>query len=100
MSTYTFSTSFPTEITSMSDLLGDNWSLKSYGSKTIKFTADNTLHLQNATWSKMYKRSMFNLSGKLSGVEKYFSSCYSPNILDIGITLNCEGLYMGENGDF
>jgi len=48
----------------------------------------------------MYKRSMFNLSAKLSGVEKYFSSCYSPNIFNVGITLNCEGLYMGENGDF
>jgi hypothetical protein len=48
----------------------------------------------------MYKRSMFNISAKLSGIDKYFSSCYSSNIFISGITLNCEGLYMGENGDF
>ena len=100
MATYTSITYFPSEIKSMADLLGNNQTLKTYGSKTIKFTDDNTMHLQNATQTKMYKRSMFNLSGKLSGIENYFSSCYSPNIFDVGITLNCEGLYMGENGDF
>ena len=100
MAIYRFREIFPIEITSMADLLGSNQNLKSYGSKTIKFTADNTMHLQSASWTKMYKRSMFNISGKLSGIDKYFSSCYSQNILDVGITLNCEGLSIGKNGDF
>ena len=101
MATYTFSTYTPsTKLNSMGELLGDNWNLKSYGSKTVKFTGNTKMHLQSASQVKMYKRSMFNISGKLSGVDKFFSSCYSANIFDAGITLNCEGLYMGENGDF
>lgn len=101
MSTYISSSYTPTtKLNSMAELLGENQNLKSYGSKVIKFNENTKMHLQSATQLKMYKRSLFNISGRLSGVDKFFSSCYSSNIFDAGITLNCEGLYMGENGDF
>lgn len=100
MRVYTFTEYFPSDINSMSDLLGENWTLKSYSSKSVKFTQSNYLNFKSGTQVKMYKRSLFNISGKLSGIEKYFSSCYSPNILDVGITLNCEGLSTDEGADF
>ena len=100
MATYTFSTYTPTKLKSMTELLGNNQNLKSYDSKTIKFNQNTSMNLQSASQIKMYKRSSFNITGKLTGVDKFFSSCYSTNIFNAGITLNCEGLYMGENGDF
>lgn len=80
-----------------SELLGENQNLKSYGSKTVKFVGDNKMHLQSATQLKMYKRTLFNISGKLSGIDKYFTSCYSANIFDAAITLNCEGNIAGDD---
>lgn len=81
-------------------LLGSNQTLKSYGSKTMTFNSEMDMNVESATQSKMYKRSMFNISASLDGINGQFSSRYSANIIDVSITLNAEGITGGTHGDF
>ena len=81
------------------ETFGSNQTLKNYNSKTISFN-DMTMYVQNATWSKMYKRSMFNITANLEGINQQFASCTAPNIFDVSITLNADGLKFGPNGLF
>lgn len=84
----------------LGSILGTNQTLKSFGSKTMKFNNDMSMYVESAAWSKMYKRSMFNISASLDGINAQFSSCYAPNIIDVSLTLNAEGITGGVNGDF
>ena len=84
----------------LSKIVGENQNLKSYSSKNIKFTNDNSIYYQTASQVKMYKRSMFNIACQLSGIESYFSSEYSSNIINIGLTCNSEGLNIGNDANF
>lgn len=84
----------------LGSIFGENWTLKTYGSKTMRFNGEMSMYIENAVWSKMYKRSLFNISASLDGINSQFSSCYAPNVFDVSITLNAEGITGGVNGDF
>lgn len=55
---------------SLGSIFGENWTLKSYSSKTMNFNGDMNMYVQSATWSKMYKRSMFNIAASMDGINQ------------------------------
>ena len=80
--------------------IGSNQTLKSFASKSVKYTGGMKMHIQNAVQNKMYKRSMFNINCSLSGINSQFSSCYAPNIIEVSITINADGIKGGVHDVF
>ena len=63
----------------------------------MNFNSEMKMYVESASWSKMYKRSLFNIAANLDGINQWFSSCYAPNIFDVSITINSDGLKKIDN---
>ena len=66
--------------------------LRNTSKQTFSSSGASSYTITSLTYTKMGKRTQFNINYQVSGVQSYYASVYKPNIIESSVSIRGQGI--------